>query len=165
MVKGWRQVQGQCNRKDDEWNNKGRFIKKVLPFAKNGKCYHRLYFCDSEQKVFAHDWEYKTWDVSASETEGAKKLVKVVVKDDLSVKCPQHINSKLEKKLVNDWHMNGEKCARGKGGFEASGNFRVNPYATEKKCFHQLKFCSEEGQVWLKDTEYVTFAEFMATHK
>ena len=165
VVKAWRQVQGKCNRNDDEWQHKGRFIKRVLPFAKGGKCFHRLFFCDTKGAIFAHDWEYKTWDAAASEDKATQNIVKIVAKDDLSVKCPEFINSKLEKKLINDWYMNGEKCVRGKNEFANNGFQRINPYATDKKCFHQLRLCSEDGQVWLKDTEYVTFAEFMATHK
>jgi hypothetical protein len=157
VVKAWRLVAGSCNRMDDEWNYNGHFIKRTLPFAKNEKCYHRLSFCNYDGKIYAQDWEYKTWAKAATEDETLKNITKMTVKDDLSVKCPSFINQNLEIKTINDWHHNGEKCTRGKSGYAESGFFRINPYAQEGKCFHQLKFCCANGLVWLKDTEYKTF--------
>jgi hypothetical protein len=163
VVKAWRQIPGSCNRMDDEWNYNGHFIKRTLPFAKNNACFHRLSFCNFDGKIYAQDWEYKTWKVAASEDEDLKNIKPVTVKDDLSVKCPAFINSELEKNTINDWHHNGEKCTRGKSGYTESGFFRINPFAQEGKCFHQLKFCCPNGLVWLKDSEYKTFAEWRAT--
>lgn len=164
VIKSWRLVAGTCNREDEEWNYKGHFIKRTLPFAKNGKCYHRLSFCNFDGKIYAQDWEYKNWTAAATEDPTLKNIKPMTVKDDLSVKCPTFINSELEKETINDWHHNGEKCTQGKNGFEENGFFRINPYAQNKKCFHQLKFCCANGLVWLRDTEYKTYAEWWASY-
>lgn len=162
VIKKWRLISGTCNRMDDEWNYNGHFIKRTLPFAKNDKCYHRLSFCNTDGKIYAQDWEYKTWKTASTEDETLKNIQKMVVKDDLSVKCPSFINADLEIKTINNWYHNGEKCTRGKNGYAESGFFRIRPYAQNKKCYHQLKFCSANGLVWLKDTEYKTFDAWKA---
>ena len=163
VIETWRLMEGKCNRADAEWVYNGVFIKRVLPFAKNQKCYHRLSFCNTDGKIYSQDWEYKNWTNAAIEDPSLKNVVPMIAKDDFSVKCPTFINSELEKKVINAWYHNGEKCAAGQNGFEQSGFFRVSPYASKTKCFHQMKFCSTDGLVWLKDTEYKTFAEWRAT--
>lgn len=162
VVHDWHPTPEKCNRMEEPWMLSETFIRRTLPFAQNNKCYHRLAYCLWE-RVWVIDREYKTFSQFAKETSPASNNLIGDAKDDLSVKCPGFINPSLRKKVVSEWYPNGEKCQRGEAGFEVNGFFRINPFAKKGKCYQRLRFCSEDGLVYLKDSEYVTYAEWEAT--
>jgi len=164
-VRTWTLTSRKCNREAKPWSeDTSRFIHRTLPFAQKGKCYHRLSWCSLEGRVWVFDREYITFNAAVEKYEPNMKSKLGDAKDDLSVRCPHFINPKiLRKRIVQDWYMNGEKCVRGKKGFESNGFFRINPFAKEGKCYQRLKFCSEQGLVYLKDSEYKTYNEWATT--
>lgn len=162
VVNKWHMTSENCDRKLAPWSKSKSYVRRTLPFAQNKKCYHRLSYC-LNGRVWAIDRQYKTfkeWS-NKSNPDGVDELGDA--KDDLSVKCPGFINPKLRKKVVRDWYATGEKCERGKRGFTDNGFFRINPFAKKNKCYQRLKYC-QGGIVYLKDSQYVTYAEWRATH-
>ena len=160
IVHKWFLTRKTCNRKKAPWNN-ALYVKKTMPFAQKGKCYHRLSFCGPHGKVYAQDRQYKTYLRWFRETHPkAKSILGAKLKDDMSVKCPSFINPSLRKRIVQDWYQLGKRCKPGKKGFDEHGFFRISPLAKDGKCYQRLKYCSHHGIVFFKDSEYITYAEW-----
>lgn len=164
VVHDWHPTTEKCDRMQAPWMFSQSFIKRTLPFAQKNKCFHRLAYC-LWSRVWVIDREYKTFSQFAKETSPASNNLIGDAKDDLSIKCPKFINPSLRKKVISDWYPDGEKCQRNLNGFEDNGFFRINPFAKKGKCYQRLKFCTEDGLVYLKDSEYVTYAEWEATNQ
>jgi hypothetical protein len=165
-VRKWTLTSRKCSREEKPWSeDSAKFIERTLPFANNKKCYHRLSWCDLEGRVWVYDREYMTWKAAVEKFSPNMKSTLGEAKDDMSVRCPEFINPEmLRKRVVQDWYQNGQKCVRGQAGFEMNGFFRINPFAKEGKCYQRLKFCSAEGLVYLKDSEYKTYNEWATTN-
>lgn len=161
IINDWHLTSERCDRKESPWSKSESFIRRTLPFAQKGKCYHRLSYC-LEGRVWAIDRQYKTFAEYSKETSPNVENPLGDAKDDLSTRCPGFINPKLRKKVIRDWYQNGEKCTKGKDGFSDAGFFRINPFAKSKNCYQRLKYCSN-GLVYLKDSQYMTYAEWRAT--
>lgn len=162
LVRGWTLTSSTCKRLTGAFTATNN-LDRILPYAKAGKCYHRLSFCDTKGRVWVIDREYKTLQEYSPVSLPQKSVLGGAGKSDSSVKCPTWINPNLRKRIVQDWYMNGSKCIRGSNGYAGDGSKRLAPFAWAKKCYHRFDFCDEKGRVWIKDSEYKTMKEYEAT--
>ncbi len=59
IVQDWYMTGSTCTRGQNSFTDAGFF--RVAPFAKSGKCYQRIVFCDEKGLVWNRDSEYKTY--------------------------------------------------------------------------------------------------------
>ena len=75
-----------------------------------------------------------------------------------SIKCPDYVNTKLQKSVVRGWTLITGKCTRGKtGGYNAQNLNGLAPFRQNGKCYQRTIWCSEEGKIHAFDREYVNW--------
>lgn len=162
VIKKWTITSKKCVRGKGDFTRTDN-LARYAPFAKKKHCYHRLAYCSTQGRVWVFDRQYKTLDeVDVRAAQKPEKSTLGELKHDKSVDCPQWVNGNLRKRIVQDWYKNGKKCSRGESGFSKKG-FRANrAVAKDRKCYQRNEFCCKNGHVWVKDSEYLTFAEYEA---
>lgn len=167
--KDWRATDIPCTRGEAPFTNTNN-LQRTAPFAKKGKCYHRLSFCavkDVRQRtyrVWIKDREYVTLEaVDAGAAHKPQHAVLKVFKNDKSVDCPVFVNGPiLRKRIIQDWYLNGQSCTVGAGNFDKNGFYSPKAISMDHKCYHRVQFCDKKGRTWVKDSEYKTLAEYNA---
>ena len=161
--KDWRLTDIDCTRGSAPWTNTNNLLR-TAPFAKEGKCYHRLSYCSNEKKVWVKDREYVTLEaVDAGAAHKPQHPILKVFKNDKTVDCPVFVNGPvLRKRIVQDWYLNGASCTVGTGNFDKDGFYSPKAIAIDHKCYHRVQFCDKKGRTWVKDSEYKTLAEYNA---
>jgi len=164
-VKGWTKTSQKCTQGQGDFTTTDNLDRKA-PFAQNGKCYHRFRFCAPSGTVYTYDREYKTQAaVNTPPSSDIKNELGDAV-DDSSVTCPTWVNSSLRVRVVNNWYLfsSTTKCTQGQDGFDAtSGVKRVAPFAKSGRCYQRALYCSPQGYIWAKDSEYLTYSQWAAT--
>lgn len=163
VIKQWTVTSKTCVRGKGEFTRTDN-LARYAPFAKNNRCYHRLSYCSTKGKVWVFDREYKTLaEVNVKAALIPKKSILGELKDDKTTDCPQWVNGNLRKRIVQDWHKaSNDKCKRGTNGFDAKGFKAHRAVSRDKRCYQRNEFCCTGGFVWVKDSEYLTFAEYEA---
>jgi hypothetical protein len=153
----------KCERGKGDFPNTNN-LQRTAPFAKGGKCYHRLSYCSTGGQVWVKDREYET--LAAVDAGAAHKPQHPILKNytnDKTVDCPPFVNGPLlRKRFVQVWYLNGADCSAGEGIFDKDGFHSKPAIAIDHKCFHRVMFCDKKGRTWVQDSEYKTLAEWNA---
>lgn len=159
-VRGWTKTSQHCERGKDAFTTADH-LDRVIPFAQNGKCYHRFRFCAASGAVYTYDRQYKTEQQLSIPVHDIKNELGDGHSDQ-SVKCPEWINNNLRTRVVNNWYIfdDKNKCTRGTDYNTSTGLKRVVPFAKLGRCYQRLLYCHTDGIVWAKDSEYKTYAQW-----
>jgi len=160
-LKPWTKTSQKCTRGQGDFTTPD-FLDRKKPFAQKGKCYHRFRYCGSTGAVYVYDRQYKTLDDANKPLSDVKNEL-LDGKSDATVVCPRWVSPSLRIRLVTNWYLiTTEKCTRGSNGYATNGIRRDDPFAKRGRCYHRQLFCDERGQVWAKDSEYLTYSTWAA---